>query len=180
MRDEKYPRLELRPLVAVVGASSAEESSIDIAKQVGRAIRSEGWHLLTGGGGGVMEAACRGFRQAKPGGAEISIGILPTDDSGSANRFVDVSIPTGMGIARNAIISRAAWGLIVVGGCSGTLSEIAMAWQLGRPIASIVGSGGWAEKTAGIAIDDRRPDTIFPARSIKEAVEFLRLKMLRS
>ncbi len=167
-----------RPVVGVIGASSAPPAVLEIATQVGGAVGKQGWHLLTGGGGGVMEAACNGFRNERATPAQAAIGILPTEDASFANDYVDIAVPTGMGYTRNAIIVRAAWGLIAVGGCSGTLSEIAFAWQADRPIVAMMDSGGWAEKLAGVAIDDRRSDAILAAQTADEAVEFLRSQII--
>ena len=61
------------------------------------------------------------------------MGILPGDVSG-ANPFCTVTIPTGLGIARNAVVVSSAGAVIAVGGAYGTLSEIAMALKLGRPV----------------------------------------------
>ncbi len=165
-----------RPVVAVIGASSAEPVALEIAEGLGRAICRQGWHLLSGGGSGVMEAACRGFIEARQGNGGLTIGILPSEDTAFANRFVELAIPTGIGFARNAIIARAAWALVAVGGCSGTLCEIAFGWQMGRPIVAMADSGGWSEKLAGRAIDSRRKDVIFSAQSAKEAIDYLKPK----
>ncbi len=172
----KYP--DRRPIIAVIGASSAEPKSLEMAEQVGSAIGYNKWNLITGGGGGVMEAACRGFSKARIEAGQVTIGILPTDDAGFANRFVDIAIPTGIGLARNAIIVRTAWGLVAVGGCSGTLSEIAFAWQLNRPIVALADSGGWAGKLAGQAIDHRRSDAVFSAKTADEALEIMKSRLI--
>jgi uncharacterized protein (TIGR00725 family) len=92
--------------------------------------------LVCGGLGGVMQAACRGAKEA--GGT--TVGILPGHDRGEANEFVDVAIPTGLGEARNALVVRAADALIAVGGGYGTLSEIALALKAGKRVA---GLGTW-------------------------------------
>jgi uncharacterized protein (TIGR00725 family) len=92
--------------------------------------------LVCGGLGGVMEAACRGAREA--GGT--TVGILPGVDRGAANRFVDVAIATGLGEARNALVVRAADALIASGGGYGTLSEVALALKAGK---RVVGLGSW-------------------------------------
>jgi uncharacterized protein (TIGR00725 family) len=92
--------------------------------------------VVCGGLGGVMEAACRGAKDA--GGT--TVGILPGSDRAAANPFVDVAIPTGLGEARNALVVRAADALIAVGGGYGTLSEIALALKAGKPV---VGVGTW-------------------------------------
>lgn len=168
-----------RPIVAVIGASSASDEVTEMARQVGAAIGMQGWHLLTGGGAGVMEGACKGFVKNRRSNDAVCIGLLPSDDSGFANRFVEVAIPTGMGWARNAIIARTADALVAVAGCSGTLSEMAFAWQMGRPIAVLQGSGGWADKLGNTALDDRRDDVVFSARTTDELVGFLKEKLNR-
>jgi uncharacterized protein (TIGR00725 family) len=164
-----------RPVIGVIGASSAEEKARNIAEAVGAAIGAAGWHLVCGGGGGVMAAACRGHRsvQLSPGERGVTIGILPSDDSASANPYVDVSIPTGIGLARNAVVARASMGIVAVGGCSGTLSEIALAWQFGRPIAAMTTAGGWAAKLAGSCLDNRYDRPIFAADTPQDALRFL-------
>lgn len=80
-----------------------------------------------------MEAACRGARRA--GGR--TIGILPGDDPGAANPYVEVAIPTGLGEARNLIIVRAGQAVIAIAGEYGTLSEIAHALKMGRPVVGL-------------------------------------------
>jgi uncharacterized protein (TIGR00725 family) len=80
-----------------------------------------------------MEAACEGAASA--GG--MSIGLLPDDEWQAANRFVTIPIATGIGVARNAIIARAGLALVAVGGY-GTLSEIALALQFGRPVLTLL------------------------------------------
>lgn len=159
-----------RPMVGVIGASSVDSAVMNMAFDVGRNIAKKGWHLLTGGGNGVMSAACKGFLESRTIPQIVSIGILPSDDSKFANPYLDIPIPTGMGWARNTLITRAANALIAIGGCSGTLSEIAFAWQMDRPIVALSSSGGWAEKLAGRAVDNRRDDIIQSAASADQAV----------
>ena len=163
-----------RPKIAVIGASSAPTETLESALELGAALAGEGWHLLCGGGGGVMEAACRGFLSVTRSEGQLTIGILPSDEEEWANPFVELTIPTGLGLARNAVIARAADAVVAVGGCSGTLSEMAFSWQMGRPVVAMVNSGGWAETLGGKAIDDRRNDTVFPAQDAAQAVSFLR------
>ena len=103
---------------------------------MGRELAARGAVLVCGGLGGVMEAACRGAKDA--GGR--TVGILPGTDRAAANPFVDTAIPTGLGEARNALVVRAADALISVGGGYGTLSEIALALKAGKPV---VGLDSW-------------------------------------
>jgi uncharacterized protein (TIGR00725 family) len=103
---------------------------------VGRELAARGAVVVCGGLGGVMEAACRGAKEA--GGR--TVGILPGTDRAAANAFVDVAIPSGLGEARNALVVRAADALIAVGGGYGTLSEIALALKAGK---RVVGLDSW-------------------------------------
>ncbi|MDP9386870.1 MAG: LOG family protein, partial [Actinomycetota bacterium] len=70
-----------------------------------------------------------------------TLGVLPGADRSAANRWVDVAVATGMGEARNAVVVRTADAVVAVGGGYGTLSEIALALRIGRPV---VGLATWA------------------------------------
>jgi uncharacterized protein (TIGR00725 family) len=83
-----------------------------------------------------MEAACRGIATA--GG--ISVGLLPDAEWDAANAYVSIPIATGIGVARNAIIARACWALVAVGGGYGTISEAAFGLQFGRPVFGLAGA----------------------------------------
>jgi hypothetical protein len=123
----------MKPIIAVIGGRRTEKALLKEAEEVGRLIAWRGATLVCGGLGGVMEAASRG---AKSEGG-ITVGILPQNDSDNANRYIDIPIATGLGIGRNIIIARTADALIAVGGAYGTLSEIAFALQMGKPVAGI-------------------------------------------
>ena len=126
-----------------------------------------------------MEAACEGVAAGREafGSESLSIGILPGEEAASANPYVDIAIPTGMGIGRNVLVARAADALIAIDGASGTLSELAYGWQLGKPIIALLPSGGWAARLAGTAIDGRREDTVIGARTAEEAVRLAALRV---
>src|SRR4051794_8211419 len=83
----------LAEYVAVVGASVPRAEDLEHAHAAGRRLAELGAIVVTGGRGGVMEAACRGAKEA--GG--LTVGILPGFDRSDANEFVDVSLPTGLG-----------------------------------------------------------------------------------
>jgi hypothetical protein len=119
--------------IAVSGAGSCDARVAQLAFEVGRAIARAGATLVTGGLGGVMEAAGRGAKEA--GG--LVVGILPTAERGAANRFVDVEVVTNMGHARNVILAHSADAVIAVSGALGTLSEIAIALKLGKPVIGL-------------------------------------------
>ncbi len=112
-----------------------------MAEDVGRLLGERGCTLVCGGLDGAMAAASRGARQA--GGA--TIGIIPGYDDAAANPWIDHVICTGLGQARNALVVATGQAVIAVGGGWGTLSEIALAARLGRPIVLL---GGWADLLA--------------------------------
>jgi len=124
-----------RTFIAVIGtgAGSGDAQVARIAETVGREIAKAGAVLVCGGLGGVMEAACRGASQQ--GG--LTIGILPTNSRESANPYVRVAIATGLGEARNALITRTSDAVIAIGGEFGTLSEIGLALKMGKPVVGI-------------------------------------------
>jgi len=119
--------------IGVIGGRDVSSEVLMLAEEVGREIAHRGAVLVCGGLGGVMEAACRGAK--KVGGT--TVGILPVLSADEANPYVDIPIPTGMGVARNAIIINSCDGVIAVGGSYGTLSEMAFALQKGIPLVSL-------------------------------------------
>ncbi|WP_306223597.1 TIGR00725 family protein [Bosea beijingensis] len=120
----------LRTPVAVIGTRTPTASQAAAAATIGRLLAGHGVTVLCGGRAGVMEEVCRGVAEA--GG--LSIGLLPDDEPEAANPFVTVPLATGIGVARNALIARAACCLVAIGGGYGTLSEIAFALQFKRPV----------------------------------------------
>ncbi len=122
-----------RKMIAVIGGGNVDRAIWQQAHAVGRLIAEKGSVVVTGGLGGVMQAACQGAREA---GGE-TIGILPGADASEANAFVTLPIVTGMSEARNAIIARTAQALIAVGGEYGTLSEIAFGLKFGKRVISL-------------------------------------------
>ncbi|ELZ53751.1 MULTISPECIES: TIGR00725 family protein [Halorubrum] len=119
--------------VSVIGGSSIGPGTAAVAETLGERLGERGHTVVCGGLGGVMEAVCRGAREA---GGE-TIGILPTDDRGDANPHVTTPIATGLGHARNALVVMNGDAAIAVDGASGTLSEIGLALAQGRPVAGI-------------------------------------------
>ena len=122
------------PYVAVVGAGGNVAADVlALAEAVGAELARRGAVVVTGGLGGVMEAACRG---ARAGGA-TTLGILPGGDRAAANAFVDIALATGIGELRNGLVVRCADVVIAVGGEYGTLSEIALALKAAKPVAGL-------------------------------------------
>jgi uncharacterized protein (TIGR00725 family) len=121
--------------ISVIGASMtpADADLARAAEEVGRRIAAAGATLVSGGLGGVMEAASRGARAA--GG--LVVGIVMDYEKETANPHCDVVVATGLGHARNVLVVASADAVVAVGGGPGTLSEIALALKLGRPVFGI-------------------------------------------
>lgn len=124
-----------------------------------------------------MRAAHRGARSSAGWFDGAGVGILPGSDIDQANEYVDIAIPTGLDHARNAIVAQSA-ALVAVGGGSGTLSEMALAWSFGRLVIGLR-CGGSSELLAGRRIDARErypalpDDQVFGADTAEEAVALL-------
>jgi len=155
--------------ISVVGfdADSCTEVAREAAYRVGLAIAREGATLVCGGLGGVMEAASKGARDA--GGH--SLGIIPSVDSDQANRYCEFVVVTGIGKARNFVVAYSGDAMIVVGGGAGTITEVAAAYQISKPIVAVKGTGGVADEWAGRYLDDRRTRLILGSSSPEDAVK---------
>ena len=153
-----------RPVqIAVIGGATAEGDALADAEAVGRDIAGAGAVLVCGGRSGVMEAASRGAREA---GGEV-IGILPSLSPGDANEYVSHRVATGVGHARNLAVVASGDAVIAIGGEWGTLSEIALARRLERPV---IGLRTWplrnrAGTDLGIAEADSAKDAVEAALS---------------
>ena len=149
--------MNLQPYIAVVGAADATSEELRLAADVGRLLAEAGAVMVCGGLGGVMDEAARACTEA--GGT--SVGILPGDERLGASKHLTVSIATGLGEARNALVVRSADAVIAVGGEYGTLSEIAFALKMGKPV---IGLATWELSREGL------PDPLIRAESPAEAV----------
>jgi uncharacterized protein (TIGR00725 family) len=145
-----------RRYVAVCGASEATPSQLEAAREVGKLLARSGAVILNGGYGGVMGAVTEGA--VSEGGTVV--GILPDTDRAGANPQLTFALPTGLGQARNAVIVTAADSVIAIGAGWGTLSEIALARRLDRPVFAL---DTWQVK--GLQMVDS------PAEAVKRALE---------
>jgi len=144
--------------IGVIGAGECTKKEASLAEEVGFEIAKRGAALICGGMWGIMEAAAKGARRADG----TVIGILPGRNRSESNPFLTIALPTGLGEARNAIITCAADVLIAISGGYGTLSEIGLALKMGKPV---IGLSTWEMKRGGQEFDVRQ------AYSPLEAVE---------
>lgn len=151
MDDAPSPPVALRrPVVGVMGSGRDETPHEDLAAPLGRWLAREGYHLLTGGGGGVMAATARAFCSVSP-RSGLSIGILPRAQGaggpepppGYPNPWVELAIRThldGRGAAGEGVGSRNHINvltpdvIVALPGGPGTESEIALAAGYHRPL----------------------------------------------
>jgi uncharacterized protein (TIGR00725 family) len=119
--------------------------------------------VLCGGLGGVMDAVARGVRSA--GG--MCVGLLPGWDADDASEAITLAIPTGLGEVRNVLLARGCAAMIAVGGGYGTLTEIAFALRLERPVAAL---DSWQLRRGGAGDDD---PGVHRAASAEDAVTWV-------
>jgi len=120
-------------LIGVIGGHRASPEILKEAEKLGGGLAERGLVVLCGGLDGVMEAVCRG---AQEGGGK-TVGILPGNRAKAANPFVDIAIPTGIGLARNSIVATAGEAVVALDGSYGTLTEIGYALNSGKRVIGI-------------------------------------------
>ena len=174
-----------RPIVGVMGSGADEHR--ELAEPLGRLIASSGYHLLTGGGPGVMTSVSRAFFET-PSRQGLVLAIVPgrvepsegdraryRPKPGYPNPFVQIPIRThlwppagqeaGAG-SRNHLNVLTADALVVLPGGPGTASELRLARRYGTPVIAFVPE---AEALAGLA-GSEVPWT----REVSEVEAFLR------
>jgi uncharacterized protein (TIGR00725 family) len=164
----------MQNLIGVIGSSKATKEVRKAAFEVGWCILKAGFSLICGGLTGVMEAACKGGAMEAGEHSGRIIGILPGTVKNEANPYVDIVIPSGIGYARNMIIACASDAIIAVSGGSGTLTELSMAWQYGKPIIVMQGLPGITGELIGKSLDNRRKDTIIGAKNAEQAISLIK------
>ena len=145
---DSVPRL---PIVTVVGSGDPDHGNAGLAATVGRLVAEMGFHLLTGGGLGVMRDACRGFASVA-GRRGVSLGVIPRSRDGDApragypNPWVEIPILTHLAgrrgpegtDSRNSINVLSAWKIIALPGREGTRAEIRLAQRYGKPLLAVL------------------------------------------
>jgi len=173
-----------RRIIAVIGDAGIKdnEKKYQLAFQAGKALVDNGYRVQSGGLDGIMEAAFKGAQSSNAYREGDTIAILPGFDPASANMYTDIVIPTGLDVYRNVIVANAS-AVVAIGGGAGTLSEMSMAWALGRLIIGFTGIEGWSSKLAGAPIDYRQRydnitnDKVYGASCAQEMIEILSSKL---
>jgi len=161
-----------RAVLAVIGnAGTLPRQVTETAKKLGCLAVDAGFRLVTGGLDGVMAAVSEGAHESAHYQEGMVLGIIPSYAASQANPWVDIVIPTGMQMGRNILVVASADVVIAIGGGSGTLSEIALAWQLGKPIIGLSDIAGWAEQLSGQVLDERHTQAIISAKTPEAAIQ---------
>lgn len=142
------------------------------ATRVGELIAARNGILLFGAEkdcDSLSTAACRG---AKNNGG-LTVGITYGKDKKIQQKDVDVIIPSGLehGGGREMVLALSCDAIIAISGGSGTLTELAVAYQADIPMVALTGFGGWADKLAGQYFDGRNRKKILSATTPEEAIE---------
>lgn len=119
--------------IAIIGAGIADEETYNLAYRIGKLLGERGAIIYTGGLGGVMEGASRGAYEV----GALTVGILPGNKAEEANPYVRVPVVTNMGEGRNVILVRCAEVVVAISGGYGTLSEIALALKMWKPVIGL-------------------------------------------
>lgn len=116
----------------------------------------------------LSTAACRGAKKA--GG--LTVGVTYGKGRKIFEKNADVVIACGMerGGGRELALVLSCDAIITINGGSGTLTEIAIAYQANIPIIALSNTGGWSKKLAGQYLDARKRIKIESEQTPKEAV----------
>ncbi|MBN2533986.1 MAG: TIGR00725 family protein [Spirochaetales bacterium] len=156
--------------IGIIGGSRCSQETAKLAFETGALIAQQGWILVCGGMGGVMEAACEGAVSCNG----VTIGILPGGSREKANKYLTYSITTGLGEVRNSIVVKSSDAIIAFEGSYGTLSEIAFANISGKPVISLNSWKIYTEHSKGNILFVGEAQS--PAHAIKMVKEELLLR----
>lgn len=151
-----------------------------MAEEIGYWIAKKGAALIFGAEkdyDSLSTAACRGAKKA--GGLTIGVTYGKGLDI-FEKKNVDIVIASGLdrGGGREFTLVLSSDAIIALNGGSGTLTEIAIAYQANIPVVVLKNTGGWSEKLGGQYLDARNRIKIEVAENPKEAVS-LALKLAR-
>jgi uncharacterized protein (TIGR00725 family) len=162
----------MRNVIAIIGSAGKIDNELRLqVEELAMRLADIGFDLVTGGMNGVMRAVARGHSRSDSDSNLIHI-EPGWDHPWRLNPFEASIVKTDLGSIRNHFVIRSADLVIAISGGSGTLSEIAIAWQEGKPIATLATSGGWSDRLAGETLDPRRTDEITACDSVEDLVNW--------
>lgn len=135
------------PNIAVVGGNQASKEDQELAYDLGQILISR-VNIICGGRQGIMRSVAEGASQSPQKQGSV-LGILPSDASQEGNPFLDIALPTGLGVMRNTLIALSSDVMIAIGGQIGTLIETLLASHENKHIA-LLGKNGWTQEWKGM------------------------------
>ncbi len=143
------------------------------AEKIGGLLAKQGAFVLYGAEkdyDSLSTAAARGAKRA--GGTTVGVTYGKGKEIWDSEGHTDIIISSGSerGGGREFVLIASCDAVIAVAGGSGTLTELAMAYQLNIPMVALTGFGGWADKLAGQYFDNRKRRVVFAAATPEEAV----------
>lgn len=118
----------------------------------------------------LSTAACRGAKKRDG----LTVGVTYGKGK-NVLADADIIIPTGLerGGGREFVLVLACDAVISISGGSGTLNELAVAYQADIPMIALTGYGGWSDKLADEYFDERKRRKILAASTPEEAVKLV-------
>jgi len=116
----------------------------------------------------LSTAACRGAKR----GEGLTVGVTYEKGKDVYQKDADVILPSGLtrGGGREMVLVLACDAIICISGGSGTLTEMAIAYQADIPMIGMKGFGGWTDRLTGQFIDARNRRKVLLAQTPEEAV----------
>jgi len=141
------------------------------AEKIGELIAQKGGVLFFGAekdSDSLSTAACRGAQKYKG----LTVGVTYGKGKNIWQKNADIIIPCGLerGGGREMVLVLACDAVIAISGGSGTLTELAIAYQADIPMIALEGFGGWADKMAGQDFDERKRRKVLRTKTPNEAV----------
>lgn len=174
----------MRKQVGVIGSAGTEEYGkeytykqgfINACEKTGELLAKEGFIVVQGGKGGLMQAVAKGAKKA--GGLVIS--VVDGCERGVSNEYTDIELVTGMtGKGSDAVLPLCCDALIALGGGSGTLNEICVAYKNKKLIILLKGYGSWTDILANQeCLDERKTVKFEIVNTPEEAVSIVSKKL---
>ncbi len=162
--------------IGVMGSAedlNYSKEAVEYAKEIGKEIAESGNILVYGAEKEYSSLSTNAAIEADKNGG-ITVGVTPGNKKEIYGDFKPtVLIPCGleMGGGREFTLVLSCDVIIAIGGGSGTLTEMAIAYQANIPIICISGYPGWSKKMANKYFDERKRLKCLEAKTPKEAVE---------
>lgn len=150
-----------------------DDETLEFAKELGKLIGESGNILVYGAEREYSSLSTNAAIEADKAGG-ITVGVCGGNNKDIWGEFrPTVLVPSGLGIGggREYTLILSCDVIIAISGGSGTLTEMAIAYQANIPIVTIDKFGGWASKLSNTYIDDRKRLMCVGASTPKEALE---------